>query len=197
MRQIDEKQAQARAALAAGNYEQARKLAEEAIALAERSASAVTRQVEQNGKTVTQTVVSEGQAAATAIGEIKEAAGIADAALKGLGDAHKQAASAAGSGADDAKRALASVSDELGKLRQQLLHAGHAASSRSISRPRKTGIEKLKALTEAQQLVAQDPGRYPGGRSQSRATQVRHRQPAFCCTRSRPTPARSSPTSSN
>ena len=69
LRQIDEKQAQARAALAAGNYEQARKLAEEAIALAERTASAVTRQVEQNGKTVTQTVVSEGQAAATAIGE--------------------------------------------------------------------------------------------------------------------------------
>jgi hypothetical protein len=96
LRQIDEKQAQARAALAAGNYEQARKLAEDAIALAERTASAVTKQVEQNGKTVTQTVVSEGQAAANAIGEIKEAAGIADAALKGLGDAHKQAASAAG-----------------------------------------------------------------------------------------------------
>ena len=47
LRQIDEKQAQARAALAAGNYEQARKLAEEAIALAERTASAVTKQVEQ------------------------------------------------------------------------------------------------------------------------------------------------------
>ena len=72
LRQIDEKQAQAKAALAAGNFDQAKKLAEESIALAERSASAVTRQVEENGKSVTHTLVSEGQAAATAIGQIKE-----------------------------------------------------------------------------------------------------------------------------
>lgn len=153
LRQIDEKQAQARAALAAGNFEQARKLAEESIALAERSASAVTRQVEQNGKSVTQTVVSDAQAAANAIGQIKESAGIADAALKGLGDAHRQAASAAGSGADEAKRALASVSDELGKLRQQLLGQDKLKLDIDIEAA-KTGIEKLKALTEAQQLVA-------------------------------------------
>lgn len=153
LRQIDEKQAQAKAALDAGNYEQARKLAEEAIALAERSASAVTQQVEQNGKTVTQTMVSEGQAAATAIGQIKESAGIADAALKGLGDAHKQAATAAGAGADEAKRALASVSDELGKLRQQLLSQDKLKLEVDIEGAR-AGIEKLKALTDAQQLIA-------------------------------------------
>lgn len=153
LRQIDEKQAQARAALAAGNYEQARKLAEESIALAERSASAVTRQVEQNGKTITQTVVSDATAAANAIGQIKESAGIADAALKGLGDAHKQAASAAGAGADDAKRALSSVSSELEKLRQQLLSQDKLKLDIDIEAA-KTGIEKLKALTESQQLVA-------------------------------------------
>lgn len=153
LRQIDEKQSQARAALASGNYEQARKLAEDAIALAERSASAVTRQVEQNGKTVTQTVVSEGQAAANAIGQIKESAAIADAALKGLGDAHKQAASAAGSGADEAKRSLASVTDELGKLRQQLLQKDKWQLDIDIEAAR-AGVEKLKALTEAQALVA-------------------------------------------
>lgn len=153
LRQIDEKQAQARAALAAGNFEQARKLAEESIALAERSASAVTRQVEQNGKTITQTVVSDATAAATAIGQIKESAGIADAALKGLGDAHKQAASAAGAGADDAKRALSSVSSELEKLRQQLLSQDKLKLDIDIEAA-KTGIEKLKALTDAQQLVA-------------------------------------------
>ena len=153
LRQIDEKQAQAKAALDTGNYEQARKLAEEAIALAERSASAVTQQVEQNGKTVTQTMVSEGQAAATAIGQIKESAGIADAALKGLGDAHKQAATAAGAGADEAKRALASVSDELGKLRQQLLSQDKLKLEVDIEGAR-AGIEKLKALTDAQQLIA-------------------------------------------
>jgi hypothetical protein len=153
LRQIDEKQAQARAALAQGNFEQARKLAEDAIALAERSASAVTRQVEQNGKTVTQTMVSEGQAASTAIGQIRESAAIADAALKGLGDAHKQAASAAGSGAEEAKRSLASVSEELGKLRQQLLNQDKLKLDIDIEAAR-AGIEKLKALTDAQQLIA-------------------------------------------
>lgn len=153
LRQIDEKQAQARAALAAGNYEQARKLSEEAIALAERSASAVTRKVEENGKSVTQTVVTDAQAAATAIGQIKESAGIADAALQGLGEAHKQAASAAGAGADEAKRALASVSDELGKLRQQLLSQDTLKLDLDLEGA-KAGIEKLKALTEAQALVA-------------------------------------------
>ncbi len=152
-RQIDEKQAQAQAALAAGNFEQARKFAEESIALAERSASAVTRQVEQNGKAVTQTVVSDATAAATAIGQIKESAGIADAALKGLGDAHKQAAVAAGSGADDAKRALSSVSDELGKLRQQLLSQDKLKLDIDIDAAR-SSVEKLKAITEAQSLVA-------------------------------------------
>ncbi len=153
LRQIDEKQAQAKAALDAGNYEQARKLAEESIALAERSASAVTRQVEQNGKSVTQTMVSEGQAAASAIGQIKESAGIADAALKGLGDAHKQAATAAGAGADEAKRALASVSDELGKLRQQLLSQDKLKLEIDLSGAR-ADIEKLQALMAAQQLIA-------------------------------------------
>jgi hypothetical protein len=152
LRQIDEKQAQARAALAAGNYEQARKLAEESIALAERSASAVTQQVEQNGKTITQTVVSDAQAASTAIGQIKESAGIADAALQGLGDAHKQAATAAGQGADEAKRALSSVSDELGKLRQQLLSQDKFKLDVDIEAA-KTGIAQIKTLTEALQLV--------------------------------------------
>ncbi len=153
LRQIDEKQSQARAALATGNFEQARKLAEDAIALAERSASAVTRQIEANGKTVTQTVVSESQAAATAIGQIRESAAIADAALKGLGDAHKQAASAASSGADDAKRSLDSVSEELGKLRQQLLQKDTWQLEVDIEAAR-AGVDKLKALTEAQTLVA-------------------------------------------
>ena len=151
--QIDQKQAQARAALAAGNFELARKLAEDSIALAERSASAVTRQVETDGKVATQTLISEGQAAANAIGQIRESAAIADAALKGLGDAHKQAASAASSGAEDARRALGSVTDELGKLRQQLLTRDTWKLDVDIEAAR-AGVEKLRTLTEAQQLIA-------------------------------------------
>jgi len=153
LRQIDEKQAQARAALAAGNYEQARKLAEEAMQLAERTASAVTRQVESNGKTVTQTVVSEGEAAKRAIEQIKESADIADTALKGLGDAHRKAAQEAGTGADEAKRALQSISAEVEKLRVDLLKTDKLKLELDIEAAQ-TGIEKLKALTEAQQLVA-------------------------------------------
>ncbi len=153
LRQIDEKQAQARAALAAGNYEQARKLAEEAMQLAERTASAVTRQVESNGKTVTQTVVSEGEAAKRAIEQIKESADIADTALKGLGDAHRKAAQEAGTGADEAKRALQSISAEVEKLRADLLKTDKLKLELDIEAAQ-TGIEKLKALTEAQQLVA-------------------------------------------
>ena len=152
-RQVDEKQAQARAALATGNFEQARKLAEDSIALAERSASAVTRQVEQNGKTVTQTVVSEASAAANAIGQIRESAGIADAALKGLSSAHKQAAAAAGEGADVAKRALAEVSVELDKLRQRMLSQDTLKLNVDIEAA-KAGIDKISALTESMQLVA-------------------------------------------
>jgi hypothetical protein len=152
-RQIDERQAQAQAALAAGNFEQARKLAEEAIALSERSATAVTRQVEQGGKAVTQTVVSDAQAAATAIDQIKESAGIADQALKALGDAHKQAASAAGSGADEAKRALEGVSEEIGKLRGQLLGQDKLQLNVDIDAA-KASLASLKALAEAEPLLA-------------------------------------------
>lgn len=153
LRQIDEKQAQARAALAAGNFEQARKLAEESIALAERSASAVTRQIEQDGKTITQTVVSEGQAAASAIGQIKESAALADQALAGLGNAHRQAAAAAKSGADEAQRSLAGVAAEIAQLREQLLSADQLKLNIDLDAAQ-GGIDTFKALIEAQTLIA-------------------------------------------
>ncbi len=153
LRQIDEKQAQARAALAAGNYEQARKLAEEAIQLAERTASAVTRHIEINGKSVIETLVSEGRAAKTAITEINESASIADAALRGLGDAHRRAAQEAGTGAEEAKRALQSISAEVEKLRADLLQTDKIKLEIDIAAA-KESVEKIKALTEAQAIVA-------------------------------------------
>lgn len=153
LRQIDEKQAAAKTALSAGNFEQARKLAEEAIQLAERTAGAVTRQVEQNGKTVTETLVSEAQASKTAIEQVKESAQIADQALKGLGDAHRKAAQDAGQGANEAKEALQSVSQELGKLREQLLGQDRLQIDVDIDSAR-SSLERLKALTESQTLIA-------------------------------------------
>lgn len=153
LRQIDEKQQQARTALAAGNFEQARKLAEDAIALAEQSASGVTRQVEQHGKTITQTLVSEGTAASNAIAQIRESAGIADTALKGLGNAHRQAASAATSGANEAQRALTGVTGVLEQLRAQLQQQDALKLNLDIDATQ-TSLAKIQALTEAQQLIA-------------------------------------------
>ena len=70
-----------------------------------------------------------------------------------MGDAHKQAASAAGSGADEAKRALEGVSEEIGKLRGQLLGQDKLQLNVDIESA-KASLASLKALTEAEPLLA-------------------------------------------
>lgn len=120
LRQIEEKQEAARRALYAGRFEDARRLAEQAIQLAEANANAVTRTVERGGSQVTETVVSEAQAVARAITDIRAAAGIADAALRGLESAHARAARAAGDGAKEAADALAGVQDQIDRLQNKL-----------------------------------------------------------------------------
>lgn len=154
LRQIDEKQAQARAELQRGNFEAAKRLAEEAIQLAERSAGSVTRQVEENGRTLTQTVISDAQAASTAIGQIRESAAIADSALKGMQDAHTQAAGSVASAATSAQRELAGIGEELARLRGQLL-AQDKFKLDIDAEAAQAGIQRLKTLVEAQTLVAQ------------------------------------------
>ncbi len=154
LRQIDEKQAQARLELQRGNFEAARRLAEEAIQLAERSAGSVTRQVEENGRTITQTVISDAQAASTAIGQIRESATLADSALKGMQEAHTQAAGTVAFGAVTAQRELAGISEELTRLRSQLLAQDKFKLDIDVETAQ-AGIQRLKALFEAQTLVTQ------------------------------------------
>lgn len=114
--QVDQKQAAARAALAQGNFDKAKQLAEEAGRLAEQSARAV-QLPGQDGKM--QVVVSQAQAASRAIGEIRQSAAIADQALAGLSGAHQKAADAAKTGADAAKTALADVESKLDAVKAQ------------------------------------------------------------------------------
>lgn len=153
LRQIDEKQAAARQALAAGDFERAKRLANEAISLAERSANEVTRRVDQNGKTVTQTVVSQAQASARAIAEIRESARIADQALAALGNAHRDAANQAGSAADAVKRQLESVRKEIETLRSGLI-----GKEEVQLKVKADGVDeiarKLRELADAKEIIA-------------------------------------------
>ena len=152
LRQIDEKQAAARQALAAGDFERAKRLADEAISLAERSANEVTRRVDQNGKTVTQTVVSQAQASARAIAEIRESARIADQALAALGNAHRSAATQAGSAADAVKRQLESVRKEIETLRSGLI-----GKEEVQLKVKADGVDeiarKLRELADAKEII--------------------------------------------
>lgn len=77
-RQIEQKLSQATSAKAKGEFDQAKRLTEDAMRLAESNARAVTQTVTQNGKQITKEVVSEAQASATAIGQLSRAAQIAD-----------------------------------------------------------------------------------------------------------------------
>ncbi|MCX8016674.1 MAG: phage tail tape measure protein [Rhodocyclaceae bacterium] len=111
-RQVDEKQAAAQAALAAGHFEQAKKLAEQAMQLAESNVRAI--------KDGSNTLVSEQQAAARAIGEVTEAARIADAAMKAMADARRAQAGEAGREAAEMQRGLEEVSRTLDGLQATL-----------------------------------------------------------------------------
>lgn len=145
LRQIDEKQAAAQAALSAGNFEQAKRLAEQSMQLAESSASAVQR----NG----QTVVSQSKASATAIDEIGQSAKLADQALAQMGQAHKNAAADIGAEAAKAQVDL----DQLRKTVEALQGEGLKQVSLKIdadSTAAEASVQKLKALTEAMDLTA-------------------------------------------
>lgn len=138
--QVEEKQAAARAALQQGNFELAKKLAEEAMRLAERSASAAGKGIEQQ------------EAAAKAIAEIKESAAIADQALQALGAAHQQAAQQAAAGAQEASAALQRVADEVTRLKAQL-QEGATLQVQVKADDAQAAIERIRALLQAQEIV--------------------------------------------
>jgi tape measure domain-containing protein len=116
LRQIDEKNAAARAALEQGNYQQAQRLAEQAMAIAERNATEVTRKVADGTKTVTQVLVSEQQAVETSAAKIAESYKIVDAALKGVADSSRAAAGNLDAGIGEASARMAQLRRDIEEI---------------------------------------------------------------------------------
>ncbi|MBX3655691.1 MAG: tape measure protein [Ramlibacter sp.] len=151
-KQIAEKTAAARAALASGDTERAKKLAEDAMRIAESNAREVTQRVQQGGKEVTQVVVTEAQAAQNAIAQVAQAGTLVDAALRQQEINFRQAAAAAGQGAQAAQGTLA-------ELRQQIADLQRSANIKitadvEIDQARVDGIaEKLRAILQAKDLA--------------------------------------------
>lgn len=117
--QVAEKTAAARKALARGDTEGAKKLAEEAMRIAESNAREVTERVQQDGKEVSRVVVTEAQAAQAAIAQIADAGRLVDAALKRQEANFKSAAAAAGQGAQAAQGQLAELQRQIAQLQSQ------------------------------------------------------------------------------
>jgi len=152
-KQIDEKQAQAREALSKGDFERARKLAEETLGLIERNATEVTRTVENNGQKTTEVIQSQGMASVKATHEMRESADIADQALAKLAASHTAAGTAAGQGAEQAKSALAGVTAEITSLRQALAEQGKLTISVNTDAARQ-GIAEIQSTLQAATLLA-------------------------------------------
>lgn len=148
-RQIDEKQAQARALIAKGDMDSVaagKKLAEEAMRLAEQNAKEVTRTVEENGKRTSEVVVTQQQATGKAMAEMKDSAGLVDDAMRKMQENAAKGAAAAGTEAASAKTQLEALSVEAKKLKE--------AFSGGVEVKFNADTEKLKqALAAAQKLV--------------------------------------------
>lgn len=151
-RQVAEKTAAAQLALSKGNFTEAKRLAEEAMSLAERNASAVSRTVEVNGKKVTQEVISQGKASATAIDNLSKASKIAEAAVEGMGGAFGKAAKAVGTGAKEAQGGLDGVTTKLDELRTAMAQNLKLALSVDDEEIKKA-LVNLQTLADAKALL--------------------------------------------
>jgi hypothetical protein len=154
LKEIDEKNSKAKQALANGDFEQAKKLADQAVSLAERSVGEITRTTVEGGKERTRVLATENQTAATAIGKIKESAGIADEALKGMAQTFISSSTAVKTGANESAAALEKVTAELKNMKQSLAEQGKLSIGINTA-DAEEGIKKLKDLAAAQELVAQ------------------------------------------
>lgn len=152
-RQYEEKMAKAQEDLAKGNYERARKFADEAMRIAERNAQEVTRTVEAGGKKTQETVVSLQQATETASGQIEAAAKVADQAWEQAGKTEADTVSRIQGEMSDAKKALDEVKaklDEINAAQQNAIALKIEADTHEAD----ASIERLKQLVTAQALVA-------------------------------------------
>lgn len=144
--QISQKLAAAQLALQKGNFEEAKRLAEQAMSLAERNAGAVSKTVEQNGETVTKTVVSQSTATAKAVENVGKAYELIDKAMAGAATSGRTAMKSVGGEAVQATQDMKGVSTELQRMREVL--DSKIALAIEVD---KTSIEKV--AKEAEQLV--------------------------------------------
>lgn len=143
-RQVNEKQAAAQAALAAGHFEQAKQMAEQAMRLAESNAHAVSVN--------SQEVVSKQQAIAQAVREVAESARIMDQALAGMEASRADMANKAASALDKAKMELAEITAQLDALRSKQAAAIEVKIDADASGIRAVA-EEIRNLTAAAQEV--------------------------------------------
>lgn len=167
-RQIEEKLSQANMAKAAGEFDQAKRLTEDAMRLAESNARAVTQTIKQNGQTVSKEVVSEAQAAQTAIGQIARAGQIADQSIAAFGQTMSNQAGAAAQAMQEPLAKLREVKagiDEIaGKQAQAVaikLDADDTAARASLA--------KLKEYAEAKAIVVEFEGKVDAAKDAIRA----------------------------
>jgi tape measure domain-containing protein len=154
IRQIDEKQAEARKALARGDFEEAERLGREALQLSARIGNEVTETVKQNGETVTKTVISQAKASTKAIDEMRQSSSLVDQALAQNAKSHQAAGDAAKTQADTASSALDKLKSNIADLQAQI------AQENTLQLTIKTNeaidaIAEIGKLVETQKLVAQ------------------------------------------
>ncbi len=153
-KRIASEQAQAEAALQAGNFEQARKHADKMIALAESTSDAVNR-----GDKV---VIGSKEALARALRQIQEAAQIENQAFKGEESAHTQAAEALQKSTDAATDRLDRLRDTLKEVDTALVKDHTLIITANLDKIRDAGKE-IDDLLEKKERVVKIKAELQGG----------------------------------
>ncbi|CAB4202480.1 Caudovirus, tape measure, N-terminal [uncultured Caudovirales phage] len=152
-KEIDEKQELAKKALLAGNFSEAKKYADEAIALAKGTAQAVTETVKDlSGKTHSKELVDKNAAISKSIEQITESANISKQAFDGLSTAQTSQLSKVEEPLAKAKTELADFSSQL-QATVSDLNSKSAIKISVDSKAAQDEIDKLKALIAAQDLA--------------------------------------------
>lgn len=150
---IDELKAEAKKALLAGNFTEAKKLSDEIIRLAAAESQAIDRETKDDkGNTKRTEAISKTKVLADSIRDMTEAEKLGKAALDGLQNSQITQAQNVASGLDKAKTGLAGFKGELERVQA----AFNQSAQLKISIDAKSvqdEINKLSALTSAKELA--------------------------------------------
>lgn len=104
--QIEEKIKLASSSAAAGNLEQTKRFAEEAMSMAERNAREVVENIQVNGEKATRVVVSEAQATQAAMDQLTRAHQVLDGAIQKTGSQYEAISQKSGGFADETQKKI-------------------------------------------------------------------------------------------